>query len=58
MTTWEYAVVDVAFRKDVEVERVLNEFGANGWELVSLVRREAVFKRPKSMQTAIGVPLK
>jgi hypothetical protein len=49
---WEYRVVAYPLKNATESEKVLNEMGRDGWELVAIVTREqknfddAVFKRP------------
>jgi hypothetical protein len=42
---FEYKVVDFSFLKEEVMQRKLNELGNVGWDLVSVFRREAVFKR-------------
>ena len=45
---WDYLVVPAALHNR-NLERMLNEQGALGWELVALTRQDvAIFKRPKS----------
>jgi len=44
---WEYTVVPAALHNR-NLERMLNEQGALGWELVALTRQDvAIFKRQK-----------
>ncbi|MDQ3713833.1 MAG: DUF4177 domain-containing protein [Acidobacteriota bacterium] len=43
MQKWEYRFVPAAFIN----EKTLNEFGAQGWELVAVSEYKVYFKRPK-----------
>jgi hypothetical protein len=43
---FEYRVVDLSYLKEEVMQKQLNEYGKDGWDLVSVFRREAVFKRP------------
>jgi hypothetical protein len=46
---WEYKVVGVRFRMGGGMEKVLNEHGREGWELVFVSRERLLFfKRPAS----------
>ena len=50
-TVWEYLVVRIKTAKLNEAEQILNDWGEEGWELVSVswhvVWSIAYFKRPK-----------
>ena len=50
-TVWEYLVVRIKTTKLNEAEQILNDWGEEGWELVSVswhvVWSIAYFKRPK-----------
>lgn len=56
MQNWEYKILDVekAFyssRAEVELEKMLNELGKEGWELIGYVTfnvHKLAFKRPLS----------
>ena len=44
---WEYKVVGVGLRMGGGMEKLLNEHGREGWELVFVLQNGAfVFKRP------------
>jgi len=42
---WEYLVEDLGGLSEKDLEGRLDVAGADGWELVSVIRREAIFKR-------------
>lgn len=42
-TTWEYAT---AMLVSHALQQILNQWGSDGWELVSVVDNVAYFKRP------------
>jgi hypothetical protein len=44
---WEYKLIDFSYKNMQEIETSLNKLGAEGWELISMVKREAVLKRVK-----------
>ena len=44
--TWEYIMVD-AYNDPAQAQRVLNQYGAQGWEYVSRPGDYYLFKRPK-----------
>ena len=49
---WEYKVVGVGFRMGGGMEKLLNEHGREGWELVFVLQNGAfVFKRPLGQAT-------
>ncbi len=43
MTTWEYATAPLISHA---LQQILNQWGAEGWELVTVVDNVAYFKRP------------
>jgi hypothetical protein len=45
---WEYKVVGVGFRMGGGIEKLLNEHGREGWELVFVEHAKGllIFKRP------------
>ncbi|MDX1510427.1 MAG: DUF4177 domain-containing protein [Nitriliruptorales bacterium] len=43
MTTWEYLTVPLVSHA---LQQILNQWGAEGWELVTVVNDIAYFKRP------------
>ena len=45
MTTWEYATAPLISHA---LQEILNNWGDDGWELVTVVDNVAYFKRPKS----------
>jgi len=44
--TWEYIMVD-AYNDPAQAQRVLNQYGAQGWEYIGRGGDYYVFKRPK-----------
>ncbi|HEV2785085.1 MAG TPA: hypothetical protein VGV67_01750 [Solirubrobacteraceae bacterium] len=44
MTTWEYATAPLVSHV---LQQILNQWGDDGWELVTVVGDIAYFKRPK-----------
>lgn len=50
-TNWEYRVLDVS-GSDSELEALLNEAGAEGWELVAFRSTNGAFKRPVARETS------
>ena len=50
MQKWEYKVVSVGFRMGGGMEKLLNEHGRQGWELVFVSHQKGLlfFKRPAS----------
>lgn len=48
MQRWEYKVVGLGLRFGGGVEKLLNEHGREGWELVFIIHQsgQLVFKRP------------
>jgi hypothetical protein len=47
MQEWEYKIVGPGFRMGGGMEKLLNEHGKQGWELVFVLHNGAfVFKRP------------
>lgn len=44
MTTWEYATAPLISHN---LQEILNQWGDDGWELVTIVENVAYFKRPK-----------
>ena len=49
---WEYLVEDLSGLSEKEMEGRLDDAGEDGWELVSVIRREAVFKREVVAESA------
>ena len=47
MQKWEYKIVDTAVA-DSEAERLLNELGEQGWELMFILNARCYLKRLKS----------
>ena len=45
MTTWEYATAPLITHA---LQQILNNWGQDGWELVTVVDDVAYFKRPKA----------
>jgi hypothetical protein len=45
MTRWEYATVPLISHA---LQQILNQWGADGWELVAVADNVAFFKRPQS----------
>jgi hypothetical protein len=49
--TWEYRVVETQFLESYtsagDVQQILNQGGAEGWELVRIEEKRYYFKRPK-----------
>ena len=45
MTKWQYRVVDLGFSTEEKRQTHLNFLGAQGWELVAVVRSLAYLKR-------------
>ena len=43
MTTWEYATAPLVTHA---LQQILNQWGEDGWELVTVVDMVAYFKRP------------
>ncbi|HEX9767268.1 MAG TPA: hypothetical protein VGA36_10935 [Nitriliruptorales bacterium] len=44
MTTWEYATAPLVSHA---LQQILNQWGSDGWELVTVANDVAYFKRPK-----------
>ncbi len=44
MTVWEYATAPLVSHA---LQAILNQWGEDGWELVTVVDNVAYFKRPK-----------
>ena len=44
MTTWEYATAPLISHA---LQQILNQWGEDGWELVTVENDVAYFKRPK-----------
>ena len=47
MTTWEYATAPLISHA---LQQILNQWGAQGWELVTVADNVAYFKRPASAE--------
>lgn len=47
MTVWEYATVPLVSHA---LQQILNQWGGDGWELVTVVDNVGYFKRPKADQ--------
>jgi Domain of unknown function (DUF4177) len=51
---WEYLVVRLHINKPDQVEKTLNDWGGDGWELVTVCWQigwsTAYFKRPKTLR--------
>lgn len=53
---WEYVAVPIPVAADqgnptADLTNHLNGMGSDGWELVAIVDRSMVFKRPKARET-------
>ena len=48
MREWEYKLVTIGFRMGGGMEKLLNEHGREGWELVFILHQQGllIFKRP------------
>jgi len=44
VTTWEYATAPLVSHA---LQQILNQWGSDGWELVTVANDVAYFKRPK-----------
>ena len=47
MTIWEYATAPLISHA---LQQILNQWGEDGWELVTVADNVAYFKRPKSKE--------
>ena len=52
---WEYEV-ELLKGTTHQVRAVLDKFGRDGWELVSIIGSMAYFKKPREIQATIPAP--